>query len=253
MIKFQRNNNNCKESFQQFKLIHNNAIQLTKIKLNFIPNLFPMPKQIYLWLAFLSLILFKPAAINAQTGPNDTILLGGVVLGRDTLGVIYLPEVDIYGQMSPERRAELHKLRYNVYKVYPYAITAAYVLQKVDNELAKQKKKKDRKTYIKEVEKEMNLRFKDELKNLTITQGKILVKLINRETGRDCYDIIKEIKGGLNARIYQTTAFFFDNNLKRQYDPFNEDKDIEMIVQEIEAKHYVQPQRLALPKKLTNQ
>ena len=150
----------------------------------------------------------------AQKGKYDTILLGGIPYGNDTLPVMYLNDVDIYASLSPERREELRVLRYNVYKVYPYAITAAFVLNKVDNEIDVRTKRKDRKVYLKTVEKEMNNRFKGELQNLSITQGKILVKLINRQTGRDVYDIVKDIKGGFNARIYQTTAFFFDNNLK---------------------------------------
>lgn len=189
---------------------------------------------------------------HAQKGKYDTILLGGIVYGNDTLPVIYLQDVNIYDQLSPERREQLRVLRYNVYKVYPYAITAAYVLNKVDNEMDIQTRKRDKKRYLKEVEKEMNSRFKGELKNLSMTQGKILVKLINRQTGREVYDIIKEVKGGFNARIYQTTAFFFDNNLKKQYDPYGDDKDIEMIVKEIEGNQYLQNQKLPLPLKFTS-
>lgn len=191
-------------------------------------------------IAFLSFSCFMAQGMSAfsNTGKYDTILLGGIVVGQDTFSMAFIPEVFVYGYMSPERRAALARLRYNVLKVYPYAITAAYVLNKVDKEMAIRGKKKDKKKYLKITEKEMNERFKDELKNLTITQGKILVKLINRETGQDCYELIKQLKGGLNARIYQTTAFFFDNNLKQQYDPYGEDRDIEMIVQEIEAKNY---------------
>jgi hypothetical protein len=97
----------------------------------------------------------------------------------------------------------------------------------------------------------MNDKFKDQLKNLSMTQGQILVKLINRQTGRDCYSVIKEIKGGLNARIYQTAAYFFDNDLKAQYDPYGKDRDIEMIVQEIESKNYYQYQ-MAQQRKMAN-
>jgi len=204
----------------------------------------------FIW-SFLFVLCANTPLVFAQKGIYDTILVGGIVIGKDTLPVGYLQDVDIYGQLSPERTAELKRLRYNVYKVYPYAITAAFVLQKVDDQISATQKRRDRKAYLKEVEKEMNARFKGELKDLSITQGKILVKLINRQTGRDVYDIIKDVKGGLNARIYQTTAFFFDNNLKKQYDPFNEDKDIEMIVKEIEASQYLQNQKLPLPKKFT--
>jgi hypothetical protein len=180
---------------------------------------------------------------NAQ-GKNDTILLGAVQIGADIYPMFFGPEVEIItSYLDPKKRDEMRRLRYNVYKVYPYAVTAAFVLDKVDKETSIRTKKKDRKAYLKQVESEMNDKFKDQLKNLSMTQGQILVKLINRQTGRDCYSVIKEIKGGLNARIYQTAAFFFDNNLKAQYDPYGKDRDIEMIVQEIESKNYYQRRR----------
>lgn len=193
---------------------------------------------------------------NAQDpgqGVNDTILLGGLRVGNEVYAMVFINEVEILSTyMDPKRKAELARLRYNVFKVYPYAVTAAYILDKVEKETAIRTKKRDRKQYLKSVEKEMNARFKDELKNLSMNQGKILVKLINRQTGRDCYSVIKEVKGGLNARIYQTAAFFFDNDLKKQYDPFGTDKDIEMIVKEIEAKNYYQYQYQLQQKRLAN-
>lgn len=188
-----------------------------------------------------------------KPGANDTILLSGVVVNEETYGMIFIDEVEVPGTLlNPQRRAELARLRYNVYKVYPYAVTASFVLNSVDKEMAIRTKRRDRKEYLKQVEKEMNGKFKNELKDLSMTQGQILVKLINRQTGRDCYSLIKELKGGLNARIYQTAAFFFNNDLKRQYDPFNKDKDIEMIVQEIEAKNYHQYQMQLQQKRLAN-
>lgn len=188
---------------------------------------------------------------NAQ-GKNDTILLGAVQVGPDIYPMFFGPEVEIItSYLDPKKREEMRRLRYNVYKVYPYAVTAAFVLDKVDKETSIRTKKKDRKGYLKQVESEMNDKFKDQLKNLSVTQGQILVKLINRQTGRDCYSVIKEIKGGLNARIYQTAAFFFDNDLKAQYDPYGKDRDIEMIVQEIESKNYYQYQ-MAQQRKVAN-
>lgn len=199
------------------------------------------------------IVLFLGQAIRAQHGPNDTILLGAVQVGAEVYPMIFINDVEITGAyLDPKRKEELRRLRYNVYKVYPYAVTAAFILDKVDKEMAVRSKKRDRKQYLKQVEKEMNAKFKDELKNLTMTQGQILVKLINRQTGRDCYSVIKEIKGGLNARIYQTAAWLFNNDLKAQYDPFNKDKDIEMIVQEIESKNYYQYQYQMQQKRLAN-
>jgi len=181
-------------------------------------------------------------------------VLSAIQIGEERYGMVFLEDVEIAAAyMDPKKRDEMRRLRYNVYKVYPYAVTAAFILDKVDRETATRTKKRDRKEYLKRLEEEMNSRFKDELKNLSMTQGQILVKLINRQTGRDCYSVIEEIKGGLNARIYQTAAFFFKNDLKAQYDPYNTDKDIETIVQEIESKKYYQYQyQQQQQKKLAN-
>ena len=80
----------------------------------------------------------------------------------------------------------------------------------------------------------MRNEFTSPLTNLSIYQGKVLMKLINRETGNNCYEIIREYKGGLTAGLYQTIAFFFSTSLKQPYDKNGEDYEIEKIVQEVE-------------------
>lgn len=192
-------------------------------------------------LAFLCLM--KVTSAHAQKG-NDTIMLGGIVVGNDTFALIYLPDVLVEGKL-PERFAKQHaaydRLRYNVYKVYPYAIIAADVLKDVDVNLDKYSDdKKARKAYLKTIEKQLNSRFKGELEDLTITQGQILVRLIDRQTGKNCYSIIRELKGGFSAVIWQSVALIFNNNLKKEYDPYDRDKDIEAIVSELEANSFYQ-------------
>ncbi|MET0298813.1 MAG: DUF4294 domain-containing protein, partial [Flavitalea sp.] len=76
--------------------------------------------------------------------------------------------------------------------------------------------------------------FSDPLTNLSIYQGKVLMKLINRQTGNNCYEIIKEYKGGVTARVYQTVAFFYNSSLKQEYDAAGKDSEIEKIVLEVE-------------------
>jgi hypothetical protein len=173
---------------------------------------------------------------------NDTIRLGGIIVGKDTLPMVYLDEVEKHAMMPrylAKRKEQLTRLRYNIYKVYPYAVTAADVLQNVDGELARiGDDRSARKAYLKQIEKELNRRWKGELEDLTITQGQILVKLIDRETGKNCYSIIREMKGGFTATVWQGVALLFSNNLKREYDPWGADRDIEAIVQEIETSAY---------------
>src|SRR5688572_21416380 len=95
---------------------------------------------------------------------------------------------------------------------YPYARIAGATINDINTNLAAVKSKKDRKTYIKTREKELKKQFTDPLSDLSVYQGKILMKLINRQTGNNCYEIIKEYRGGLTARFYQTVAFFFSSS-----------------------------------------
>jgi hypothetical protein len=188
-------------------------------------------------------LIFSVKDARCQPKGNDTILLGGVVVGVDTFAMMYLDDVVVIDKLPrhfARQRAKYDRLRHNVFKVYPYAVIAADVLKDVDVNLAKlEDNKKERKAYLKTVEKELNKRFKGELEDLTITQGQILVKLINRQTGKNCYGIIRELKGGFSAVIWQSVALLFSNNLKREYDPEDRDKEIEAIVLELEANYYV--------------
>lgn len=189
----------------------------------------------------------------AQGDPDEDHRVHAIIVGNDTLPIVYLNEVVIYENLSPADRRRLNrqarreerrqdkydaayaKLRYNVYKVYPYANIAAFLLKDVHANLDKMPDKSARKKYMKNVEKELNKRFKGELENFTISQGIVLVKLINRQTGRSCFDIIQEVKGGFNAVVWQGVALVFSNNLKREYEPEGRDKEIEGIVLELEA------------------
>lgn len=156
----------------------------------------------------------------------------------ELLPLFYGEDVDVEGdgKVSADRQQYWRVLRYNVFKVYPLAVTASKIVNEIDADLANIPDKKKRKEYLKNKEKLLSEKYKKELKDLTINQGKILVKLINRETGKDVYSLIKETRGGVKARVSQTAFYFFDNDLKATYDPQNEDKDIEYIIQEIHAK-----------------
>lgn len=189
-------------------------------------------------------------AVSAQGkwGPNDTITVSAIVVD----GVVYpyseLPEVTIsklpYAEMVKQMQA-YNRLRNAVYVTYPYARQAGTVINDVNAHLLTVENKGDRKKYIKSREKELKKQFSDPLSNLSVYQGKVLMKLINRQTGNNCYEIIKEYKGGLNARLYQTVAFFFGSNLKQSYDWQNDatDRQIEAIVREIDGVWYMNPNR----------
>lgn len=182
------------------------------------------------------------AQAQIPRGPNDTIRLGGVVVGNDTFAMVFLNECEIHDRLPrrlARQREQWDRLRYNVTKVYPYAVVAAEVLRDVDVNMDRfGDDKHARKAYLKNIERELNKRWKGELSNLSISQGQVLVKLIDRQTGKNCFSIIKEMKGGFTATVWQGVALLFANNLKREYDPYGEDKDIERIVRDIELQNY---------------
>jgi hypothetical protein len=200
----------------------------------------------YKYLIFLVVLLFFSTRVVAQSEdpPPGKIRVAAIIIDGDTMPVEYLDPIYKTEYIDGSRKQYLDRLRYNIYKVYPYVILAQNVLKKMDQDLGQHPSRRARKKYLDNLDIELNSKFKDELKDLSVNQGKILVKLINRQTGKNVYDIIKELKGGVNARAYQTAFKFVDNNLKAQYDPFGEDKDIELIVREIEAGNYFKPQTI---------
>jgi hypothetical protein len=177
------------------------------------------------------------SSVTAQVRHGaDSIPVSAIVIGSDTIPSITLRIVEVVDKLPKKFRKQREawtRLRNAVYVTYPYAKSAARILKDVNGHLATLHDKKDRKKYLAQIEKQMKDQFGNKLENLSVYQGKVLMKLINRETGENCYEIIKELKGGFSARMWQTVAFFFGGNLKSEYD-VQEDKDIEAIVQEIE-------------------
>lgn len=171
-----------------------------------------------------------------QTGIYDTIIASAVIYNGDTIEAKTLVSFDMYtrytnGNMSAY--AKWNRLRNAVYVTYPYAIKAGAVLNDINSKLEGITDKSARRKYIRSREKELKKEFTDPLSNLSIYQGRVLMKLINRETGNNCYEIIKEYKGGLTARFYQTVAFFYSTSLKQPYDAAGDDKEVESFVQQV--------------------
>ena len=180
---------------------------------------------------------FSQQHANGKLGTNDTLIVPVIVYNGDTIPARTLENCWVFAPMSPAMRARLRewtRLRNAIYVTYPYARKAGAVMNDINTHLVVIKSKDARKNYLKTREKELKKEFTDPLTNLSVYQGKVLMKLINRQTGNNCYDLIKEYKGGVTARFYQTVAFFFDSNLKQPYDAASEDRQIEDIVQEVE-------------------
>jgi hypothetical protein len=165
--------------------------------------------------------------------PNiyDTLLTQAVVYNGDTLEAKMLAGVYVWTKRS---KPEWTRLRNAVYVTYPYALKAAIVFNDIETHIANNPDKQAVSKYINSREKELKKEFSDPLKNLSVYQGKVLMKLINRQTGgTNCYDILKELKGGFTARLWQTVAFFFGSDLKQPYDAYGKDAEMEGIVLEV--------------------
>ncbi|MEY5069410.1 MAG: hypothetical protein RLZ47_1272 [Bacteroidota bacterium] len=191
----------------------------------------------YILLALLCLPLFVLAQEKYDPvlkGKNDTIRVALTMVDGELIPWATLPEVPIIDNRifrTPEQQAAYNRLRYNVLKVLPYAMYARSRYAKLQQELGTAKNRKDERMLSKAFEKEIKDMFNREIKNLTITQGGILIKLIDRETGHSSFEILKDMKGGLTAFLYQSVARVFGNNLKKKYD-LQEDRDIESIIQQ---------------------
>jgi len=166
---------------------------------------------------------------------KGTVVYGRIEENGDTTLIVFLPEVNIdlmqrYMQITETNKGR--RLANNVKVVYPYAKLAGAKMQEYDSILANVSDKAERSRLMKQAEKEISDQYTAELKNLTITQGLILVRLIDRETGNTSYQVVQELRGKVRAFFYQGFARLWGYNLKTEYDPHNnpEDDDIETIM-----------------------
>jgi len=182
--------------------------------------------------------MFAAKTSYAQPGPNDTLKVYAYITPQgDTIPMSYLPDVVVKARLTPDLKrywAEWTRLRNAVYVTYPYAKAAGKIMREINAKLVGVTDKKQRKAIIKSREKELKKEFGDKLTQLSVYQGKVLMKLIYRETGNNCYEIIDEYKGSFTATVWQTVAILFGSNLKQNYDPTGKDSDMEVIVKDVE-------------------
>ena len=170
--------------------------------------------------------------------PIDGILVRAKVIDGDTVPYVTLSEIKVFGERTfkdPVLAEKYRRLKRDVKKVYPYAVLAGIKLKEYDAVLAKMPLEAERKIYMKKVEKELKKQFEGDVRNMTMTQGRILIKLIDRETGNTSYDLVKELRGSFSAFMWQSVARLFGSSLKSEYDPQGDDKMIEQIIQLIQS------------------
>lgn len=203
-----------------------------------------MKKNIF----FLFFFVLLSTAFAQQTKEGDLLLIEGDSIPQYGIA---LKEVVVFQPLRFKTREELKRyilLRRRVFRVYPYAKLAADRLTVLNNRLSEIKSKKGKKKYLKRLEKFIYEEFEEELKKLSKSQGRILVKLVHRQTGSTTFDLVKELRTGWKAFVYQTTASLFSLSLKDQYNPAEvlEDYLIEDILQRAFADQYLIEQPAAI-------
>lgn len=183
-------------------------------------------------------ILITPVAVRSQTPVNaGSVARDTVPVSKDTTLHFDLKPIDIFPDkkdMPPKQLRQYTLLEYKVKKVYPIAKVAAIKLAEYNRVYSSFKTDRERRQYVKGVEKELFSEYEQELRTMKVSEGRILIKLLDRETGNSSFEIIKEFKGGFSAFFWQSVAKLFGHDLKAQYDPVLEDRLIEYIIMQID-------------------
>lgn len=178
------------------------------------------------------LFILSAHALQAQTSGT---VLPAIVEGDDTIPVVNLPPANISDfSTKPEDLQAYYRLRFNVIKVYPYARLAAIKIKEMNDHMSTLKTDREKRKYQNKFEDQLKEEFEEQMKKLSVNQGKVLVKLVQRETGQSAFSLVKDMKGGVNAFIWQNAAKLWGNDLKAPYEPNGADRTIENIVQQIE-------------------
>lgn len=183
---------------------------------------------------FLLLIAILYASFSYGQKPG--VAIGYELDGKDTIYIDRINELHVFNRPQSWKKSrewrKFYRTVYNFAKVYPYALKAKAIMRDADSTLANSNFTRGQKEkYIKEYEKRLFKEFEKPLRSLSINQGKMLLKLIDREAGISSYYAIKNYKGGAAAGFWQGIAKLFGSDLKKKYDMFGEDKILEELVQ----------------------
>lgn len=187
----------------------------------------------------LTLVIFFLINNNAlaQAKVGDGYVVRTTVNEGDTIPLIYLRTYTVAPPIVFKNNSEkktYDRLTRNVVKVYPYAKLGGDLLKEYDKQLANAKTDKEKKVFYKKIEQELKVEFEGDLRQMTVSQGRILIRLIDRETGQTSYDLVAEMRGMMSAFFWQSLAKMFGHNLRSEYGSEREDEFIEDIVIKIE-------------------
>ena len=165
----------------------------------------------------------QPISMGYKIEKGDTVFLDKI----DPAYIYYVPK----DWKKHKNWREQYRLVYNFNKVYPYALKAKAIIKDADSTLAHSNfTPMQREKYLRDYQKRLFREFEEPLKKLTINQGKLLLKLLDREVGLSSYYIIKNYRGGITAGFWQGIAKLFGSDLKKQYDRFGEDRNVEELI-----------------------
>ena len=175
------------------------------------------------------------AAVWGERQSNEDNVLKYIVEGKDTIYIDHINPSKVYSRLPKQKGREwikYYRLVHNFSKAYPYALVARKLVQEADSTIAADKLKRvKREQYIAKVQKELFDVFESQMRSMTVSQGALLMKLIDREVGKSSYDIIKDYKNGMAAKFWQGIAKMFGSDLRKPYDPEGEDALTEELVQ----------------------
>ncbi len=186
----------------------------------------------------LMLVLSLSLKVSAQNEHFEELTVNGVIvrafiIDGDTIYMADFDSLTVSSIRFESRAYERHYLRMklNAERVLPYALTAIELFRKIENE-TNDMRNRDRRRYIRDIQREVKSDFEDPLKSLTKTQGKILIKMIERELETSCYDVLREVRGGLTAFYWQNLGNFYGYNLREGYDP-KDDPILEFVLRDL--------------------
>ncbi|RYD82797.1 MAG: DUF4294 domain-containing protein [Sphingobacteriales bacterium] len=194
-----------------------------------INNLNSMKKAVFVFVCMFGFFV----SVQAQEEKNKPgYKLPVQIIGKDTLPVYMMEEAVVEEKLDEadlQKQKDWNKMLRDVMKVWPYVTAFSDKLNEIETQMAALDKNRDKRKFLKDEEKKMKDEYEEKLKNLNYRQGKLLVKLIDRQTGRTSYQLIKEYKSGLTAMVWQGFASAFDLSLKEKYDPSKETQ-IESVI-----------------------
>jgi hypothetical protein len=198
-----------------------------------------MKSYISIWVVVFLGVFYQPSfAQEDEPVPAGGARLNVEITGKDTVFMAFLHDVWVFPEMNFKNRKQEQyywKMVRDVKRTLPYAKLVAQELSDTNKKLMMMPNDKERKKFLAQYEKDIYQKYEPELKKLTLSQGKLLIKLIDRECDNTSYDLIKLYRGSFRAFFYQGFARLFGANLKSEFDYTEKDKILDRIIVLVEA------------------